>query len=145
MRQVKSVVGRHGIRDEESLGFLLPELLANKVVGRPESQLTTTRVVSVACDNMDQTIRDPTPGFLLSSWAKDSGERARRDLRKATKAQPICEPLGVRAQDRIAFRVSDNGPQAQKLNFMKGLVHNRRNGILAELNEQIILLIDTES
>ena len=72
-------------------------------------------------------------------------QRLRRHLNVAALAQPVEKALGLRANQRIAFRMRDDRAKAGELQFVQGLIERRRNRIVGKFHEQIVFLVERKA
>lgn len=69
----------------------------------------------------------------------------RGDLRVAALAQPAKEAVGLRADEGIAFGMSDDRGEAGELEFVEGLVERGGDGEVGKLDEEVVFLVEGEA
>ncbi len=89
MRKGEAFKGGAGILNKQSARFLFAELFGDGIVGKFELERTARRIVRVTGNEMHQAATDPVPGILARVCAKNSAERAGRDLRVTTMMNPL--------------------------------------------------------
>src|SRR6185437_4900898 len=108
-------------------------------------QRTRGQVVSIARQEVHGAGVKPLLGHFLRGASKPSRQRLRRDLNVATLPQPSKQALGLGSNQGVALRVSDDGMEASKLQFVQGLVQSRRNGEIRKFDQEIVLLVQREA
>lgn len=85
---------------------------------------------------------DPFFGGSLRGFSEPAGKGLGGDLRVTALAQPAEEAVGLGPNQRIPFGMGDDGMQAEELEFVQGLVHGGRDGVVGKFDEEIIFLVE---
>ena len=105
----------------------------------------TSRCARRSPGNGPRPRRATLPRSVLRRFAEFPEQRLRRHLRVAALPQPAIEALGLRANQRIALGMRDDRPKPGELQFVQRLVERRRNRIVREFDEQVVLLVQREA
>src|SRR6202030_35107 len=100
-----------------------------------QPQRSRRYVMRVARNEVHRAVRQPALGTFLRRLPESAEQRLRSHLYVATLRQPFEEPLRLRANQRVPFRMRNNGKQSPELQVVQRLVQRRWNRKIRELHQ----------
>ena len=113
------------VEERASDGFAFA--LCYQVEGFAEAGRARGDVVRVSGDEMDGVFVEPAVDGLLRGGTEAAEQGLGSDLNVATLTKPAIETIGIRANQRIAFRVSDDDAETGEVKRVEGLIGRGRN------------------
>ena len=91
---------------------------------------------------MSWAIGEHALGESLRLTAHPAGHGACRDLSQQTIAEPGKQLSGIALQDRVAFRVSEDGREAGPAQLVESLFQVGREAVIREFDEEVVVTVD---
>ncbi len=132
---------RSRIIDKQSPRHIFAMRLTPALQSLLQAQRPRRHVVRVTCDEVHRAIRKPALRTFLRRSSESAKQRLRSHLHVATLREPFEEAIGLRANQRVPFRMRNDRTNPASCRLCNAWSMKAESRKIGKLDEQIILLI----